>query len=50
MRKGGDKIAVIVTEAEEGRESNALFWLGPLFDLVEFGGVWVDAVIRDDAA
>ena len=26
------------------------FWFGPLFDLVEFGRIWVDAILLDDAA
>ena len=50
MREGGDQVTVIVAEAEEGRESDVFFWLGPLFDLVEFGRFWVNAIIRDDAA
>ncbi len=50
MREGGDQVALIVAEAKEGRESNALFWFGPLFDLVEFSRVWVNAVLKNDAA
>ena len=50
MREREDQIPVIVTEAEEKREFNAFFYFKPLFDLFEFGRVWVDAVLRDDTA
>ena len=39
MRDEGDQVAIIVAEANKGRESNAIFVFGPLFDLVEFGRV-----------